>query len=48
MAISLLFCSLQMIRTINIREEVLITISIVADLSYSWNTIDEFTRAFCS
>eukprot|EP00039_Didymoeca_costata_P019334 m.337103 g.337103 ORF g.337103 m.337103 type:complete len:1151 (+) comp18047_c0_seq1:185-3637(+) len=33
----------QMIRTINIREEVLITISIVADLSYSWQIIDVFT-----
>ena len=30
----------QMIRTINIKEEVLITIEIVADLSYAWDIID--------
>lgn len=30
----------QMIRTINIKEEVLITIQIVADLSYAWTIMD--------
>jgi WASH complex subunit strumpellin len=30
----------QMIRTINIKEEVLITIEIVADLSYAWTIMD--------
>lgn len=33
----------QMIRTINIKEEVLITIQIVADLSYAWTIIDSYT-----
>jgi WASH complex subunit strumpellin len=33
----------QMLRTINIKEEVLITISIVADLSYAWEIIDNYT-----
>lgn len=33
----------QMLRTINIREEVLITISIVADLSYGWSVVDTYT-----
>jgi WASH complex subunit strumpellin len=33
----------QMIRTINIKEEVLFNISEVADLSYAWQTIDNFT-----
>lgn len=33
----------QMIRTINIKEEVLITIELVADLSYAWEIIDLFT-----
>lgn len=33
----------QMIRTINIKEEVLITIEIVADLSYAWDIIDSYT-----
>ncbi|XP_076462616.1 WASH complex subunit 5-like [Babylonia areolata] len=33
----------QMIRTINIKEEVLITIQIVADLSYAWNIMDSYT-----
>ena len=32
----------QMIRTINIKEEVLITIEIVADLSYAWDIIDRY------
>ncbi|CAK8692488.1 unnamed protein product [Clavelina lepadiformis] len=31
----------QMIRTVNIKEEVLITIEIVADLSYAWILIDQ-------
>lgn len=30
----------QMIRTINIKEEVLITMQIVGDLSYAWQLID--------
>ena len=30
----------QMIRVINIKEEVLITIQIVADVSYCWKIID--------
>lgn len=33
----------QMIRTINIKEEVLITIEIVADVSYAWEIIDSYT-----
>lgn len=33
----------QMIRTINIKEEVLITIQIVADLSYAWDIMDSYT-----
>ncbi|XP_020897630.1 WASH complex subunit 5 [Exaiptasia diaphana] len=33
----------QMIRTINIKEEVLITIQLVADLSYAWNIIDSYS-----
>ena len=32
----------QMIRTINIKEEVLITIQIVGDLSYAWDIIDRY------
>ncbi|XP_071964498.1 WASH complex subunit 5-like [Antedon mediterranea] len=34
----------QMIRTINIKEEVLITMQIVADLSYAWELIDRYTN----
>eukprot|EP00035_Acanthoeca_spectabilis_P022186 m.442450 g.442450 ORF g.442450 m.442450 type:complete len:1163 (-) comp18809_c0_seq1:1689-5177(-) len=33
----------QMLRTINIKEEVLITFEIVADLSYAWEIIDNYT-----
>ncbi|KAK3754472.1 hypothetical protein QZH41_018991, partial [Actinostola sp. cb2023] len=33
----------QMIRTINIKEEVLITIQLVADLSYAWTIIDSYS-----
>ena len=33
----------QMIRTINIKEEVLITIEIVGDLSYAWRLMDTYT-----
>ena len=33
----------QMIRTINIKEDVLIVIQIVADLSYAWTIIDSYT-----
>lgn len=33
----------QMIRTINIKEEVLITVQIVGDLSFAWQLIDSFT-----
>ncbi|XP_067134229.1 WASH complex subunit 5 [Centruroides vittatus] len=33
----------QMLRTINIKEEVLITLQIVADLSYAWEIIDSYT-----
>lgn len=32
----------QMIRTINIKEEVLIAMEIVADLSYAWEIIDRY------
>lgn len=32
----------QMIRTINIKEEVLITMQIVGDLSYAWQIIDRY------
>ena len=31
-----------MIRTINIKEDVLIVIQIVADLSYAWTIIDRY------
>lgn len=31
-----------MIRTINIKEEVLITMQIVGDLSYAWQIIDRY------
>ena len=34
----------QMIRVINIKEEVLITIQIVADLSYAWEVIDRWVE----
>lgn len=34
----------QMIRTINIKEEVLITMQIVGDLSYAWQIIDRYWR----
>ena len=33
----------QMIHTINIKEEVLITIEIIGDLSYAWTIIDSYT-----
>nr|XP_033788888.1 WASH complex subunit 5 isoform X2 [Geotrypetes seraphini] len=33
----------QMIRTINIKEEVLITMQIIGDLSYAWQLIDSLT-----
>ncbi|KAJ9583230.1 hypothetical protein L9F63_022420, partial [Diploptera punctata] len=33
----------QMIRTINIKEDVLITLQIVGDLSYAWDIIDSYT-----
>ncbi|NXX65429.1 WASC5 protein, partial [Spizella passerina] len=37
----------QMIRTINIKEEVLITMQIVGDLSYAWQLIDRYvSRTF--
>ena len=36
---------LQMIRTINIKEEVLSVISDVADVSYAWQNIDSYTGA---
>ncbi|XP_077866142.1 WASH complex subunit 5-like [Saccoglossus kowalevskii] len=34
----------QMLRTINIKEEVLIQIQIVADVHYAWELIDSYTR----
>ena len=34
----------QMIRIINIKEEVVITLQIVADLSYAWNIIDRYNN----
>jgi len=30
----------QMIRIVNVKEEILINIQIIADLSYAWETID--------
>ncbi|KJE94402.1 strumpellin, variant [Capsaspora owczarzaki ATCC 30864] len=33
----------QMIRTINIKEEVLVNIELIADISYAWEIIDLFT-----
>lgn len=33
----------QMIRTINIKEEVMITLQIIGDLSYAWELIDTYT-----
>ena len=38
----------QMIRVINISEEVLIQIQIVADLSYAWQIIDRFVHGHSS
>ena len=35
----------QMLRTINIREEVLITLQQIADLSYAWLLIDRYVCA---
>lgn len=35
---------LHMLRTINIKEEVLITLELVADLSYAWLLIDSYTQ----
>jgi len=32
-----------MIRTINIKEDVLITLQIVGDLSYAWEIVDSYT-----
>ena len=32
-----------MIRTINIREETINTFQVVADISYAWQLIDNFT-----
>jgi hypothetical protein len=34
----------QMIRTINIKEDVLITLQIVGDLSYAWEIVDSYTN----
>lgn len=34
----------QMIRTINVKEEVLIQIQIIGDLSYAWYIIDNYTQ----
>lgn len=36
----------QMIRTINIKEEVLITMQIVGDLSYAWQIIDRYSLTY--
>lgn len=33
----------QMIRTINIKEEVMITLQIVGDLSYAWESVESYT-----
>lgn len=33
-----------MIRTINIKEDVLITLQIVGDLSYAWEIVDSYTN----
>nr|CAD7394522.1 unnamed protein product [Timema cristinae] len=33
----------QMIRTANVKEDVLITLHIVGDLSYAWETVDSYT-----
>jgi len=38
----------QMIRIINIKEEILINIEIIADLSYAWEIIDRFLPGFLS
>eukprot|EP00116_Pleurobrachia_bachei_P012779 sb/3473041/ len=32
-----------MIRTVNVKEEVLIQLQIIGDLSYAWNIIDNYT-----
>ena len=37
----------QMIRIINIKEEILINIQIIADLSYAWEIIDRFSAHVC-
>jgi WASH complex subunit strumpellin len=36
-------CMHQMIRNMNIKEDVLITLQIIGDLSYAWELIDSFT-----
>ena len=36
----------QMIRIVNIKEEILINIQIIADLSYAWEIIDRLTYRF--
>ena len=36
----------QMLRTINIREEVLITLQQIADLSYAWLLIDRYVCVY--
>ena len=34
----------QMIRTINVKDEVLIQIQIIGDMSYAWSIIDNYTQ----
>ena len=36
----------QMIRIVNIKEEILINIQIIADLSYAWEIIDRLSCCF--
>ena len=36
----------QMIRAVNVKEEVLVTMQIVGDLSYAWELITRYVRIF--
>lgn len=32
----------QMIRIVNVKEEIMITVSVVSDISYAWEIIDNY------
>ena len=33
----------RMVRVVNIREDVLVTLSVVSDMAYAWEVVDEYT-----